>query len=129
RIGILSTFFAALAIFISCLGIFGLASFIAQQRIREVGVRKVLGASVVSLWKLLASEFVWLVVIAFVISVPVANYFADQWLQKYEYKTNISWWIFGGAGIGAMIVTLITVSFHTVKAALANPMKSLRTEG
>ena len=129
RIGVLSTLFAALAIFISCLGIFGLASFIAQQRIWEVGVRKVLGASVVSLWKLLASEFVWLVVIAFVISVPVANYFADQWLQKYEYKTNISWWIFAGAGIGAMIVTLITVSFHTVKAALANPMKSLRTEG
>jgi ABC-type antimicrobial peptide transport system permease subunit len=128
RIGILSSVFATLAIFISCLGIFGLASFMAQQRIKEVSMRKILGASVVNLWGLLTREFVLLVVIAFVIAVPVANYFTNQWLQKYAYRTDLSWWIFLSAGMGAMIVTVLTVSFHAIKAALANPIKSLRTE-
>ena len=128
RIGVLSGFFAALAIFISCLGIFGLASFVAQQRIREVSMRKVLGASVINLWGLLTREFVLLIVFAFVLAVPAANYFANQWLQKYEYRTDLSWWIFAGAGLGAMLITLLTVSFHTIKAAMASPIRSLRAE-
>jgi putative ABC transport system permease protein len=128
RIGTLSGFFAGLAIFISCLGIFGLASFIAQQRIKEVSVRKILGASVLNLWGLLTREFVVLVAVAFIIAVPAANYMMDQWLQKYEYRTNIAWWIFATAGLGAMAITLITTSFHAIKAAMVNPAKSLRTE-
>jgi putative ABC transport system permease protein len=128
RIGSLSTVFAILAIFISCLGIFGLASFIAAQRIKEIGVRKILGASVINLWGLLSKEFVLLVILAFIIATPIAYYFMDQWLQKYEYRTNIVWWIFGAAGFATLLITLLTVSFQSVKAALANPVKSLRTE-
>jgi ABC-type antimicrobial peptide transport system permease subunit len=128
RIGTLSTVFAILAIFISCLGIFGLASFVAAQRTKEIGVRKVLGASVINLWSLLSKEFVVLVVIAFAIAVPVAWYFMNEWLQKYEYRTDIAWWMFGVAGAGALMITLLTVSFQAIKAALANPVKSLRTE-
>jgi putative ABC transport system permease protein len=124
----LSSVFAALAIFISCLGIFGLASFVAQQRVKEIGVRKILGASVVNLWGLLTREFVLLVGIAFVIAVPAANYFTGEWLQKYEYRTHLSWWIFAAAGLMTMIITLLTVSFHTIKAAITNPIRSLRTE-
>jgi ABC-type antimicrobial peptide transport system permease subunit len=128
RIGSLSTVFAILAIFISCLGIFGLASFIAAQRIKEIGVRKILGASVINLWGLLSKEFVLLVILAFIIATPIAYYFMDQWLQKYEYRTDIVWWIFGAAGFATLLITLLTVSFQSVKAALANPVKSLRTE-
>ncbi|MBO9562618.1 MAG: ABC transporter permease [Niastella sp.] len=128
RIGILSGFFAALAIFISCLGIFGLASFVVRQRIREIGVRKVLGASVINLWGLLTREFVLLVLIAFVVAVPIANYFTRAWLDQYEYRTTISWLVFAAAGLGALIITLLTVSFQAFKAATANPVKSLRTE-
>ena len=128
RIGTLSTIFAILAIFISCLGIFGLSSFIAAQRIKEISVRKILGASVINLWGLLSKEFVLLVLLAFIIAIPVAYYFMDQWLQKYEYRIDIAWWIFGFAGIGALLITLCTVSFHVIKAAMANPVKSLRTE-
>ncbi len=128
RIGTLSTVFAILAIFISCLGIFGLASFVAAQRIKEIGVRKILGASVINLWGLLSKEFVMLVVLAFVIASPIAYYFMDHWLQKYEYRTNITWWVFGVAGAGALFITLLTVSFQAIKAAIANPVESLRTE-
>ncbi len=128
QIGTLSTVFAILAIFISCLGIFGLASFVAAQRIKEIGVRKILGASVINLWGLLSKEFILLVAIAFVIAIPVAYYFMDQWLQKYEYRASIAWWMFGVAGGGAVLITLLTVSFHAIKAAVANPVKSLRTE-
>ena len=128
RIGVLSTVFAILAIFISCLGIFGLASFVAEQRIKEIGVRKVLGASVLNLWGLLSKEFITLVAIAFIIAIPVASYFMNEWLQKYEYRTNVSWWIFAVAGSGALVITLLTVSFQAIKAAVANPIKSLRTE-
>jgi putative ABC transport system permease protein len=128
RIGVLSSLFAALAIFISCLGVFGLASFVAQQRNKEVSVRKMLGSSVINLCALLTREFVMLVAIAFVIAAPVANYFTHQWLQNYEYRTNLSWWIFAAAGMGAMIITLLTVSFHAIKAAIASPIKNLRTE-
>ena len=128
RIGTLSTVFAMLAIFISCLGIFGLASFVAAQRIKEIGVRKILGASVINLWGLLSKEFILLVALAFTIASPIAYYFMDQWLQKYEYHADLTWLIFGAAGAGASLITLLTVSFQAIKAAIANPVKSLRTE-
>jgi hypothetical protein len=128
RIGKLSSVFAAFAIFISCLGLFGLASFVAEKRIKEIGIRKVLGASVYNLWKMLSRDFVVLVVISCFIATPIAYYFLHQWLQKYEYRTEISWWIFAIAIAGALVITLITVSFQAIKAAIANPVKSLRTE-
>ena len=128
RIGKLASFFAILAIFISCLGLFGLASFVAEQRTKEIGVRKVLGASVLNLWGLLSKDFVLLVVIAFGIATPIAYYFLHNWLQKYEYRTEISWWIFAASGAGALVVTLLTVSFQSIKAALMNPVRSLRSE-
>ena len=128
RIGDLSTFFAILAIFISCLGLFGLASFVAEQRTKEIGVRKVLGASIFNLWRMLSKDFVTLVVISCCIAIPIAWYFLHQWLQKYTYRTDISWWIFILAGIGAMFITLLTVSYQAIKAALMNPVSSLRTE-
>jgi ABC-type antimicrobial peptide transport system permease subunit len=129
RTGKLAGFFAALAIFISCLGLFGMASFMAEQRTREIGVRKVLGASVLSLWRLLSKEFMLLVIISFFIAAPIAFYFMRGWLQNYQYRAGLSWWIFAAAGIGALLITLITVSFQSVKAAIASPAKSLRTEG
>ncbi len=128
RIGKLAGYFAFLAIFISCLGLFGLASFVAEQRTKEIGVRKVLGASVFNVWKLLSKEFVVLVIISLLIAAPTAYYFLDNWLQNYQYRTEISWWIFAAAGIGALLITLATVSFQAIKAAIANPVKSLRTE-
>ncbi|UEG52730.1 ABC transporter permease [Mucilaginibacter daejeonensis] len=128
RIGDLATLFAVLAILISSLGLFGLASFVAEQRTKEIGVRKVLGASVYNLWSMLSKDFVILVLIACAIAVPFAWYFLDQWLQAYEYRTSISWWIFAVSGIGALVITLLTVSFQAIKAALTNPVKSLRTE-
>lgn len=128
RIGNLATFFAVLAILISSLGLFGLASFVAEQRTKEIGVRKVLGASVYNLWSMLSKDFVTLVVISCLIAAPVAWFFLNQWLQAYEYRTNISWWIFAVSAMGALAITLLTVSFQAIKAALANPVKSLRTE-
>ncbi|HSZ84736.1 MAG TPA: FtsX-like permease family protein, partial [Puia sp.] len=128
RIGKLSTFFAALAIFISCLGLFGLASFVAEQRTKEIGVRKVLGASLFNLWRLLSKDFLLLVVISLLIAIPISYYFMSNWLLHYIYRTNISWWVFGISGVGAMLITLLTVSFQAIKAAVANPVKSLRTE-
>ena len=128
RIGDLATFFAILAVFISCLGLFGLASFVAEQRTKEIGVRKVLGASVFNLWKMLSKDFVNLVIISTCIAIPIAWYFLHEWLQKYQYRTDISWWIFIIAAAGAMLITLLTVSYQAIKAALMNPVKSLRTE-
>jgi len=128
RIGKLASCFAFLAILISCLGLFGLASFVAEQRTKEIGIRKVLGASVPNLWQLLSKQFVFLVIISFIISIPAAYYLANGWLRNYEYRTGLSWWIFAAAGSGALLITLLTVSFQAIKAALANPVKSLRTE-
>lgn len=128
RIGDLATVFAILAIFISCLGLFGLASFVAEQRKKEIGVRKVLGASVINVWGLLSKEFVVLVIISMLIAAPAAYYFMSAWLESYQYRTEISWWIFVAAGTGALTITLLTVSFQAIKAATANPVKSLRTE-
>ncbi|HMI60180.1 MAG TPA: FtsX-like permease family protein, partial [Puia sp.] len=129
RIGHLAGFFAVLAVFISCLGLFGLASFMAEQRVKEIGVRKVLGATVFNLWKLLSKDFVLLVILSCCISIPLAWYFLHAWLEKYEYRTTLSWGVFAAAGGGALFITLLTVSFQSIKAAIANPVKSLRTEG
>jgi putative ABC transport system permease protein len=128
RIGKLAAVFAILAVFISCLGLFGLASFVAEQRTKEIGIRKVVGATVFNLWGLLSKDFVVLVAIACAIAVPLAWYGMYQWLQKYDYRTDIRWWVFASAITGSMVITLLTVSFQAVKAALANPVRSLRTE-
>jgi len=128
RIGKLAGFFAALAIAISCLGLFGLTSFVAEQRKKEIGVRKILGASVFNLWTLLSKDFVTLVLISFLVAIPMAYYFMHNWLQNYQYRTAMSWWVFLAAGCGALTITLATVSFQSIKAALTNPVKSLRTE-
>jgi hypothetical protein len=128
RIGKLSAFFAALAVFISCLGLFGLSSYIAEQRTKEIGIRKILGASVTNLWGMLSKDFVLMVIIGCVIAVPIAWYFMHQWLMNYQYRIGISWWIFLIAGTGALFITLLTVSFQAIRAALANPVQSLRSE-
>ena len=127
-VGKLAAFFTVLAILISCLGLFGLASFVAEQRTKEIGVRKVVGASTFNIWNLLSKEFVLLVCISLVIASPIAYYFMNSWIKNYTYHTNIPWWIFIATGLGAIIITLATVSFHAIKAAMANPVKSLRTE-
>jgi ABC-type antimicrobial peptide transport system permease subunit len=128
RIGNLSVFFGILAIFISCMGLFGLASFIAEKRTKEIGIRKILGASVFSLWGLLSKEFTLLVMISVLIASPVAYYCMHNWLEGYQYRTELSWWIFTLAISGALLITLLTVSFQAIRAAVANPVKSLRTE-
>ncbi len=128
RVASLASVFTLLAILISCLGLFGLASFVAEQRTKEIGVRKVLGATVSNLWMLLSLDFVKLVIIALLIATPIAYYVMSQWIQNFAYRTDISWWIFVAAGMGALIITLITVSFQSIKAANANPVKSLKTE-
>src|SRR5205085_1663026 len=125
RISKLTTFFAILAIFISCLGLFGLASFVAEQRTKEIGIRKVVGASVFNLWKLLSKDFLVLVTISCLIAVPVSYYYMHSWLENYKYRTEITWYVFAIAIGAAMLITLLTVSFQAVKAALANPVKSL----
>ncbi|WP_295128820.1 ABC transporter permease [uncultured Chitinophaga sp.] len=128
RIGQLAFLITLLAILISCLGLLGLASFMAEQRTKEIGIRKVLGASVMNLWGLLSKEFLVLVVISCIIASPVAYYFLHQWLERYTYRIAVSWWIFAMAGSAAILVTLLTVSTQTIKAALANPVRSLRSE-
>jgi putative ABC transport system permease protein len=128
RYGKLGITFTSLAIFISCLGLFGMASFMAEQRIKEIGVRKVLGATVFNLWTLLSKDFVIMILISLVFATPIAYYFMHNWLQGYDYHSNIAWWIFVVTGIGAMAITLLTVSYQSIKAALANPVKSLRSE-
>ena len=128
RVGKLATFFAILAVFISCLGLFGLASFVAEQRTKEIGIRKVLGASVANLWGLLSKDFVRLVIISSLLSAPIAYYLMNNWIQKYDYRTDIPWWVFVAVSAGALLITLLTVSFQSIKAALMNPVKSLRSE-
>ena len=127
-IGNLIGFFGLFAVFISCLGLLGLATFTAEQRIKEIGIRKVLGASVFNVWRLLSKEFAFLIIISLLIATPLAYYFMNNWLQNYQYRTDLSWWIFAAAGAGALLMTLLTVSFQAIKAAIANPVKSLRSE-
>jgi hypothetical protein len=124
----LSNYFAFLAIFISCLGLFGLATFTATQRTKEIGVRKVLGASVPQIVVMLSGSFVKLIVIAMFIAFPVAWYFMNKWLDNFAYKVHLGWIIFMIAGSAAIVIALLTVSYQAVKAAVANPVKSLRTE-
>jgi predicted permease len=124
----LSTVFAMLAIIISCLGLFGLAAYTAERRIKEIGIRKVLGASTAGIAALLSKDFLRLVVIACLVAFPVAWWIMHNWLQNYEYRIEMSWWIFLAAGVSAILIALITISFQSIKATLANPVKSLRTE-
>lgn len=128
RIGTLSLYFSVLAIFISCLGLFGMASFVAEQRTKEIGIRKVLGASVTNLWQLLSKDFVVLVLISCFIASPIAYYYLNNWLDGYDYRVEISWWVFVAAAAGSLTITLLTVSYQAIRAALINPVKSLKTE-
>jgi len=128
KLSYLYKIFAALAIFLSCLGLYGLASFMAVQRVKEVGIRKVLGASVNNIIMLFSKEFLILIAVAFVIAAPVAWYFMHDWLQDFVYRINISWWVILLSGLLAVVIALITISFQAIKAAVANPVKSLRTE-
>lgn len=128
RIGTLSLYFAVLAILISCLGLFGMASFVAEQRTKEIGIRKVLGASVPNLWRMLSGDFVGLVLLSSLIASPIAYYYLNDWLKGYDYHVEISWWVFAVAAAGALVITLLTVSYQTLRAALVNPVKSLKSE-
>ena len=124
----LASLFTLLTILISCLGLFGLASYMAENRIKEIGVRKVLGATVSNITALLSKDFLKLVVFSFGIAVPISWYAMDKWLQDFEYRVDISWWTFALAGLLALLIALLTVSYQSIKAAIANPTKSLRTE-
>ena len=126
--GTLAGIFAGLAIFISCLGLFGLAAYTAERRIKEIGIRKVLGASVAGLTGLLSKDFLKLVCISCLVAFPAAWWLTHNWLQTYQYRIDIHWWVFAMAGILAMVIALATVSFQAIKAALMNPVKSLRSE-
>jgi ABC-type antimicrobial peptide transport system permease subunit len=128
RVSTLTAIFGTLAVVISCLGLFGLASFVSEQRTKEIGIRKVVGASVLGLWKLLTRDFVLLTLIGCVIAIPVSYLSLQSWLSQYTYQTEMSLWIFIGVSLAAVLVTLLTVSYQSIKAALANPVKSLRTE-
>ena len=128
RLGNISVVFTILAIFISCLGLFGLISYVAEQKKKEIGIRKVLGASVNSVVQLLTKDFIKLVIIAFLIATPVTYFFIEKWLENFRYKIGIEWWVFMLAGGFALFITLLTVGFQSVKSAVANPAKSLRTE-
>ena len=128
RIGKLAGWFTLLAILISCLGVFGLSAYMAERRTKEIGIRKVLGASVPQLWHLLSKEFIYLVLIACIVAAPLAHHYLEGWLTNFEYRTDISWWIFVMATLGTLVITFMTVSFQAVRAALANPVESLRGE-
>ncbi|HEX6889900.1 MAG TPA: FtsX-like permease family protein [Chryseolinea sp.] len=128
RIGTLAGIFSMLAIFISCLGLFGLASFVAEQRTKEIGIRKVMGASVTTLWGMLSKDFVVLVIIGCIISIPGAWYFMSLWLERFEYRTEISWWIFAITALLSFVITILTVSYQSIRAARMNPVNSLRSE-
>jgi putative ABC transport system permease protein len=128
RIGTLAAIFSSLAILISCSGLFGLVSFVAEQRTKEIGIRKILGASIGNLWRMLTEDFVILALLSSLIAVPIAYYFLHKWLQGYQYRIEISWWIFITAIASTLTIIIFTVSFQAIKAALANPVKSLRSE-
>jgi ABC-type antimicrobial peptide transport system permease subunit len=127
-IGKLAAVFALLAVLISCLGLFGLAAFTAEKRTKEIGIRKVLGASVQGMAGLLSKDFLQLVSISCLIAFPLAWWVMRSWLQDYEYRVQINWWVFIGAGLLALLIALITVSFQAIKVAMMNPVRSLRNE-
>jgi ABC-type antimicrobial peptide transport system permease subunit len=124
----LSNIFGGLAIIISCLGLFGLAAYAAEQRTKEIGIRKVLGATVANLAGLISKDFLVLVVISIALAVPLSIWALNQWLNKYEYRITLSWWIMALAGLVTIVIALLTVSYQAIKAAVANPVKSLRSE-
>ncbi|UII77706.1 ABC transporter permease [Flagellimonas sp. HMM57] len=124
----LVSLFTLLVIFISCLGLFGLASYMAENRIKEIGIRKVLGATIANIAKLLSIDFLKLILVSIVVSVPVSWYFMSNWLETYEYRISVSWWTFALAGMLALLIAAFTISYQSVKAAITNPVKSLRTE-
>lgn len=128
RIGKLAFIFASLAILISCLGLFGLIAYVAERRTKEIGIRKVLGASIVSVWQMLSKDFVLLVIISSGLAIPFAYYVMDKWLENFTYRTELSWWIFIVSALGALLLTLLTVSFQAIKAASINPANTLRSE-
>jgi putative ABC transport system permease protein len=128
KIGMILGIFTGLTIFVACLGLFGLTKFTAEQRTREIGIRKVLGSSVTEIVNLLSIEFLKLVFLAFIIAAPIAWFIMNKWLQDFAYRINISWWVFIVAGLIALIIALATISFQAIKAAVANPVNSLRTE-
>ena len=128
RVGKLAGVFTALAIFISCLGIFGLSSFVAEQRTKEIGVRKVMGASMFDLWRLVSREFFILVGLSCIVAIPIASIVLSMWLNKFAYRTEVSVWMFGLVSLCTIAITLLTASWHTMSAASANPVKSLRSE-
>jgi putative ABC transport system permease protein len=128
RTGNIFTSFAVLAIIIACLGLFALSAFMAEQRNKEIGIRKVLGASVSGITAMLSKDFVKLVIISIVIASPLAYWAMTKWLQDFAYRISISWWMMAVAGLSAIIIALLTISFQSIKAALMNPVKTLRTE-
>jgi ABC-type antimicrobial peptide transport system permease subunit len=128
RTGTLAALFAGLTIFISCLGLFGLATYMAENRVKEIGVRKVLGASVSGIVSLLSRDFLRLVIISFFIAAPLAWWAMHKWLQAYPYRVSIQWWVFVMAGVLSMGIAVATVSWQALRAALANPARSLRSE-
>lgn len=128
RQGTLAGLFAGLTIFISCLGLFALATYMAENRIKEIGVRKVLGASVTRITTLLSKDFLKLVLISFCIATPISWWLMSKWLEDYTYRIDIEWWVFAAAGFLSLLIALLTVSYQAIKAAVANPVKSLRTE-
>jgi putative ABC transport system permease protein len=126
--GVLFDYFTIIAILISCLGLFGLATYAAHVKVKEIGIRKVLGASVLNIAAMLSRDFLTLIIIAIIIAMPVAWWAVDQWLVNFAYRVTIRWWVFVTAGVGALFIAVCTVSFQAIKAALANPVKSLRAE-
>jgi putative ABC transport system permease protein len=128
RLGKIMNLFSGIAILLACLGLFGLSSYAAQQRIKEIGIRKVLGASARNITIALSKDFVVLAIVAIVIAFPVAWWATNKWLQDFSYRTDINWSIYVAAGFVTILLSIITVAFHAIKAAIANPVKSLRTE-
>ncbi len=120
--------FAIIAVAISCLGLFGLTAFTAERRAKEIGIRKVLGASLAGIAQLLTKDFLKLVLIAIIIASPIAWFAMNKWLQDFAYRITINWWQFASAGILVIFIALLTISFQSIKAAIANPVKNLRTE-
>ena len=128
KTGIIMDIFAALTVLVACLGLFGLVTYTAEQRVKEIGVRKVLGASVTQITRMLSADFLKLVLIACLIAFPLSWWGCNKWLQSFFYRMDMGWWIFGLAGFAALLIALVTLSFQAIKAATANPIKSLRSE-
>ena len=126
--GTLVGIFSGLATFISSLGLFGLASYVAGRRTEEIGIGKVMGASVTTLWRMLSRDFVVLVIISCLVATPIAWYFTKMWLSRFQYRTEVSWWVFAITFLLAVVVTLLTVSYQSIRAARMNPVNSLRTD-